>query len=182
MRFDKCSHFLIENILPPPKVPLCPCAVSVPCTGCWAVVNDYSCLLLEFHVNANPLMCVLFCNCSTILGQSVLFPLCTRVLEVCVYVCVQLTPFFLLSALSHQNCSSFLLVLLNSNIPICSFRVSISLLPLPICSCMLSTFSIRALSILIIVKIAQLVLLKLFLEPATLLFTCNLWRLLYKYH
>lgn len=98
MRFDKCSHFLIENILPPPKVPLCPCAVCVPRTGCWAVVNDYSCLLLEFHVNANPLMCVLFCNCSTILGQSVLFPLCTRVLEVCVCVCVCVSQYGLMNS------------------------------------------------------------------------------------
>ena len=48
------------------------------------------------------------------------------------------------------------------NTLICFCRVSISLLTFPICSCTLPTFTVRALSILIILKIAQVVPLKTF--------------------
>ena len=46
-------------------VPLCSLSSLLVTGGHWAALSHYSFPFLEFHINGNPLMCVLFCNCST---------------------------------------------------------------------------------------------------------------------
>ena len=105
-------------------VPLCSLSSLLVTGGRWAALSHYSFPFLEFNINGNPLMCVLFCNCSTFPEYSVLFPLCIFILEerekewgrerkkcMCVYS-ASLVPLLSPSSSVHGQHSSFSIVIL----------------------------------------------------------------------
>lgn len=104
-------------------VPLCSLSSLLVTGGHWAALSHYSFPFLEFHINGSPLMCVLFCNCSTFPEYSVSFPLCIFILEerekewgrerksMCVYS-ASLVALLSPSSSVHGQHSLFLLVIL----------------------------------------------------------------------
>ena len=117
-------RYQISHHYPSSFVPLCSLSSLLVTGGRWAALSHYSFPFLEFNINGNPLMCVLFCNCSTFPEYSVLFPLCIFILEerekewgrerkkcMCVYS-ASLVPLLSPSSSVHGQHSSFLIVIL----------------------------------------------------------------------